>query len=182
MTPRNRRTLVFPIVALALLGALTAALNLTAAPILPGARRAAAIPDPTRSLKDIRQVRLNIEPIAATVVEAGLTIPAIRRQWTERLIANGIEVVDDDSIPLLSLFVNEIGDPAIPNAKGYVMTLHVIQPVKLDRIDLSVKVPTFVFMIAGVETPDRLPDSVRDSATHMIDVFVRSVQVATRTE
>ena len=177
----NRKVIV-PVVLVAVLGLLAASLNLSAAPILRGRQRTASIPDPTRSLKGIRQVRLNIQPIAATVVEAGLTIPIITKQWIDRLKSSGFELVDDASAPLLSLFVNEIGDPAIPNAKGYVMTLHVIQTVKIERMDLNVNVPTFVYMIAGLEPQDKLADSVKSTATSMIDIFIRSVQAADAAE
>lgn len=176
----QRRRIFLPLSVLTLLGMLTIALNLTAAPILPGARTRATIPDPTRSLKDITAVRLQVQPIAAAIVETGLTIPAIRQHWAERLRANSIEIVDDPTAPLLSLYINEIGDPAVPRAKGYVMTLHVIQSVTVNRVELSVEVPTFVYMIAGVEHKDRLADSVRDSARAMVDVFIRSVEVASR--
>jgi len=177
----NRKVWI-PAALMAILSLLVASLNLTAAPILSGRRRGAALHDSMRSLKNIRQVRLNITPIAATVTEAGLTVPIITRQWTERLKSNGFEIVEDTEAPLLRLFINEIGDPAIPNAKGYVMTLHVIQNVKLARVDLSVNVPTFVYMIAGLEPQEKLPDSVRSSATNMIDVFIRAVQKATRAD
>ena len=141
-----------------------------AAPILPKPHK---LHDQMRSLAKLKRIALKIEPMPAEVRVAGVTAAKIRRSWSKRLEQAGFELAEGEGDPVLSFKISTITDKAVPHGVAFNPYLALSQPVRIDGIDGYLAVPTFVEIVVGLETEEKLGPVVEQQAQQMLDNFIR---------
>ena len=80
----------------------------------------------------------------------------------------------------LSLGVILVTDPDVPNALSYVLILTFQQPVRVERTDQTLFVPTYCTTILGLERRDHLANSVIQNFKQSLDLFLAAVKQANK--
>lgn len=140
------------------------------------------LPANIRSLRHLVRVRLRIEPMPEQLAALGVTAAAIEKNWVKVLQRGGIVVVDgedaDQKVPELRLFIYEIMDPAFPDAVAFSGALTVRQWVTVDRLDQSMRLPTYRDYLVGLETRKNVKSSVDRTLQRLIEQFIQRSQLA----
>ncbi len=151
-----------------------------AAPLVPGR---AAVPDTWMSLADTKRLVLSVSRMPQGMTDAGITTELVADQWKAKLIEAGIEVLDADTpesadAPVLQLVVLSGTEPDIPDIMLTVMYATLTQTARFDRLDMSLRVPTYTHPVASMEPKNNLGRSVRDDLDRMIEAFVERLRLA----
>ena len=109
----------------------------------------------------------------------GLDSKKIHKQWSKRLVAQGIKVVakGDTSAVTLSVALVVFEDATVPNARGCIAFVTVDQPVTIDRINQEVVIPTYTAYAARLKTSDKLTQAAREAMDELLDKFLRRVRL-----
>ena len=173
-TPDSRHVtlvLIPSIAGLVCLGAL-----LQAAPILPEVTRAS---QQQRSLEGIERVRLRIDPLPDPIRKLGIKAAALRKRWTKQLEAGGLAVgADDQDVPTLRFMISAVTARRVPGAVAFNPYLTLEQPVRFERLDASIVVPTYAHVICGLEADGDVRKSVVLTADRMIYRFIEAYRRA----
>ncbi|MAE65493.1 MAG: hypothetical protein CMJ18_14580 [Phycisphaeraceae bacterium] len=154
------------------------ALIAVAAPIVP---RHAGLTDEDFSLARLERVQLRIDPFPGSLVDTGLDTEPVRTLWTRRLRAAGIRVVSDTDVPAVHLKVVGGLDDAVPEGVALSVTVELMQKVHVDRLDESLIVPTYTFVLAALETMEKAPVTADIMMQQQITRFVRKMEKANTT-
>ncbi len=141
-----------------------------AAPFRP---RRVKVPDEVRSLKGIRRVSVQVDPLLGAIGAAGVQRKEIRSLMISRLRAGSIEVVEDDETPRLVLKCLPLNNPKIPDTTAVVMFLQIKQDVQLNRLNEPMILPTTTILGPALTKRDDLGDAVKEQCSFVIDNFIK---------
>ena len=137
--------------------------------------------DDLLSLGRIDNVRLEIKPLAPPLHGLGLSIERIKQDWSKELKEAGIKVVEEGAdTPLLQLKTKAGGDRDLPGGLGFVSYLTLSQPVYVKRLDRTLEVPTYIYVVGGVDTDEGLLESMKATCDGLISIFIDRITLATR--
>ena len=150
---------------------------LQAAPILPEVSRAS---QQQRSLEGIERINLQIDPLPDPIRKLGIKAAALRKRWTKQLEAGGLAVGDDDDqgAPTLRFMISTVTDSGVPGAVAFNPYLTLEQPVRFERLDASIVVPTYAHVMCGLEADGDVRKSVLLTADRMIHRFIEAYRRA----
>lgn len=149
-----------------------------AGPFLPAGGGA---PDTVQSLADfVDQVRIRIGTPPEIFQQAGVTEEFIETRLRKQLEQKGIAVVDDDNAPVLDFSTFAVSEPKAADAVAYLCIIQVEQKVRLERLDRELLLPTFYYHMLGIEPPEAIAQTVRDSVTGTIRGLFQHIQMADR--
>ena len=141
---------------------------------------AARVEDNVKSLARLQQIDFVIEVDSSEAFKAaGISGAAIRRKWKRRLKDAGLVVTSDPQKPVLALLVSSITDPAVRNGVAFDLYLALVQKARVDQIG-ELWVQTYVEVRLGLETKQKLRQSVEESVDEMIGIFVDHWQESRR--
>ena len=156
---------------------LGAGLTAWAAPLLPSR---SPLTDEARSLVGLKRLNLNISQIPSGMAAARLSVRKIRDHWTVRLREAGFEVVRDPVAPSLNLLIIGGAEPGIPKGVGFAMLLELEQPVRIEGLDQTLRVPTYTKLFMGIETLQDAASLARIGLAEQINHFLDSTRQATQ--
>ncbi len=163
-----------PFIATAVSFAIT--LVAVSAPFLPPPPR---VSDETLSLARVEKVRLEIAPLAAQLANVGLSAKRIEADWREKLTAAGIKVANDDpQAPRLRLQTKATDDEDLPGGTGFSSYLKLYQRVHVPRLNRKLEVPTFTYLMGGIENAEDLAAATQQSLDIVIIRFIEQVELA----
>ena len=143
---------------------------LRAAPVLPELTRAS---QQQRSLEGIERVSLRIDPLPDRIRKLGIKPAILRQRWTAQLKAEGIAVgADDQGTPTLRFIISTVTARRVPGAVAFNPYLTLEQSVRIERLDVSIVVPTYAHVVCGLEADEDLRKSVLLTADMMIHRFI----------
>ena len=156
---------------------LLAALMATAAPKVPSKTK---LPYAVRSLAKLDQLQLRIIPFRHLPPQVELTAEKVKSMWRRKLVAAGIEVVDDDNTPRLELKVDVLSDPDVPDALAVLAVLSLKQEVHITRLNRQMPLATFTRAYTSMEPTDRTVQKLGPMFETMIEGFIATVRLANR--
>jgi hypothetical protein len=173
MTATRLRWILFAAVAVCPLTALVC----FSAPRLPSGPN---LTDGELSLAHITKVRLDVEPLNHLLQDTTLTRKRITDAWTETLASVGIEVVDDDpEVPVLKLSTKASVEKQL-TGRCFATYLEVIQPVYIKRLDRTLMVTTFIYVMGGIDSEQNLSGTVWTAFNILVNGFIERVNLATK--
>ena len=176
-----RKRVVGSIFAAGLVG-LTAAW-VRSAPIMGQAK--AKVTDSILSVGRIDTIRLDIRPMPDDMAALGITTDSVRNRWSKALERANMRVLaaDDDAeaVGTLKLSVaSGVDEEASPDAVLCYLLLSFQQPVRLDRFERSLFVPTYYKVIADITPKDALEVSLNDNLNFLVEHFITHARKADR--
>ena len=149
------------------------------APIIPTEKKPE---DSVLSLGKVKQVEVVVDHLAPELRTAGVNEEEIKTRWTKRLEEEHFEVADGKGYPKLVLKSVTTIDQDVPNAVAYVLVMRFEQPVRIDRLDETLFVPTYSETLLGQETVTHLGHAAILNATRAVDLFIDSVKKANKSQ
>ena len=147
------------------------------APMVP--RNRALAPE-IASLEGLKRLRLDLAPLPAEVISAGLELDAIRASWTAALRGAGFELTSDEDAPRLELKMITIIEPNVPDAIAVNPYLLLYQDVAIQRTGRGLPLPTYANIQVGLESRKRFARPLREVLEMMIEQFIADCQRADR--
>ena len=138
------------------------------------------MPDDAMSLAGIEKLAVEVKPFPGSLVELGITADLIRDRWIKRLKEADFEIVEGRDQPRLWLEMRVGGDPDLGEAYAFIARIRFIQPVRIDRLDRTLSVPTYVTGAYGMLPPDRLRSEITRTLDERINTFISKVRDATQ--
>ncbi len=170
--PLSRRFQALTACAAAFILALTA----LAAPLIP---EKASLPPPIRSLRNIKQLRIEIGQLPEAFRSAGMAADKIKDDWTTKLRDAGFEIVQSEEAPKLSLSAFIVLDDDVPDARGYVFYVALDQNVQVARLDNeALPLPTYTDFIVGVESETSMDAEIQSGVAKLLDNFTNRCAMA----
>ncbi len=152
------------------------ALVCISAPSLPGE---AKLGDDVLSLAHITEVALDIQPLTRRLRDRGMSAAKIAAVWSETLADAGIHVADDDGkTPVLRLETKASVEEGLTGI-CFASYLKVLQPVHVPRLDRTLMVPTYVYVMGGMDSEQALSDTATAALNILLNGFVDRVALAT---
>ena len=149
-------------------------LGIMAAPIQPPKGE---LPDPVKSLADLRSVFVRVEPVPDTLESAGVTQEFIKRELKKQLKDAGIEVADNPSgVPTIGFSAVSVTDP--DNVSAFVFFVEFVQFAHMHRLRRDLFVPTFFFYMMGVSDNESMPESARETVGNTMRGLMRNIEIA----
>lgn len=153
------------------------ALVARSAPFLPNKAR---LDDEVRSLADVSSVRLAVQQHCKELVDEGFDASAAEALVEKQLDHAAINVVEEDTAPMLKIEIYGSTEPNVPSALAFLVSLKLVQPVTIDRLDEKMLVPTFTMVRGGMEASDRVRSTAEAELAAVVDTFLVRCQAATR--
>ncbi|MAE66381.1 MAG: hypothetical protein CMJ18_19090 [Phycisphaeraceae bacterium] len=149
----------------------------SSAPIVPSGPNLA---HDVLSLAGISKVALDVEEMTPLLRAAGLSAGKVKLAWSKALQGAGIEVVDDDvDVPRLHLRTKASVEEGLTGI-GFASYLQVWQPVRIERLDRKLKVPTYVYVMGGVDSAENIASTANKSFRILINGFIERVRIASK--
>ena len=133
--------------------------------------------DEVQSLAGLTKLAVEIEPLPGDLREHGLTAERVRDDWVERLKAAGFEIVTGREHPRLFLKVRSGTEPE--SGYAFVIDMKLYQPVRIERLDRTLNVPTYSTGALGLVTSDLLGKQIQAALDRKIRRFIELVRQAT---
>ena len=145
-----------------------------AGPFVPAT---SAVPDTLRSLVGMQAVHLVLRPLPVRLAESEFSPALARRQCTDRLQEAGYETDGEPRAPRLFLRCVCLAHPD-DDRHSYVLTLTLEQPVHVRRLNASLRLPTYVNLIVGMEDRAGLGTQIQAGYVRLIDTFIAQARTA----
>ena len=147
-----------------------------ATPILPQA----VVTQEMRSLAGIHDLKFIIEPLPLDIEQA-VGRRAVRRHCTPRLSDRGFGLSDDEKAAIvLRLSINYREDEAVRNGAALVCFLTLEQPVRIERLDTTLVIPTWTGASIDIVAKDRLHPTLMRGLDEVFDDFFLKSALASR--
>jgi len=160
----------------ALVVTLSSAWRLAGAPLLP---RPEKVSDRAMSLAGLESVRLDIVLLSSDAQGLEITAEKMYRDWKNLLEAAGVEVVENDEAPFLSLHLKVLADQAAAGHFAYGLFLTLDQAAHLPRLDRTLTVPTYVANVLGIASEADIREDLASVQAFMARKFLRQLEGAT---
>lgn len=179
MSPWHHRTSTGAPVVLFLFLSLFVGALAWSGPMLP---RPVALSGSVASLARLGPLSLRIGRMPLHLRRANVTAASVRREWVDRLEAAGFTIVAapvaDDAVATLELAVILGEDATMPDAILCFQKLELVQPARFDRLDRSIRVPTYVSPTATMEPRASVVAAVKRNLDKLIEDFIRDARRA----
>lgn len=163
---------------------LSVSLLAMAGPFAPSQR---SLPHDVQSLAGLDVLRLDIAPVPRSLALKGFTSEKVRDAWRDGLSRAGIDVDDGeadgefDDAPTLTVRIEYLTDPAVPDGVAVLALLTLVQDVRVDRLDKPLRLPTYTQYTVALEHTDNVRDSMRlGLLNEMIEQFTQRARLATK--
>ena len=151
------------------------ALVCISAPNLPAGGK---VGDDVLSLAHISEVALDIQPLTRRLRDRGMTAEKVVDAWTEALSDAGIQVGEDDGeTPVLRLETKASVEEGLTGI-CFASYLKVLQPVHVPRLNRTLMVPTYVYVMGGMDSEQALADTATTAMNILLNGFVDRVELA----
>ncbi|MAE67062.1 MAG: hypothetical protein CMJ18_22605 [Phycisphaeraceae bacterium] len=130
-----------------------------------------------RSLADLSMIRIAVRPLPEVLRRAGLSVDAIRSQWSEALQQAGFDV-SDEALALLELRLVTMQDPNDPDNFAINPVLMLYQNARVRRRPGELVIPTYVNIRIGIERRDGIANPVRRVLQAMRGQFIQDCRRA----
>ena len=135
--------------------------------------------DEIQSLAGLTKLAVEVEPLPGELREHGLTAERVRDDWVEHLEKEGFEIVKGPEHPRLSLNVRGGAEPEAGSGYAFVIEIKLYQPVRIERLDRTLNVPTYSTGALGLVTSDLLGKQIQAALDRKIRRFIELVRQAT---
>ena len=148
-----------------------------AAPIM----RTTRVSQEMQTLAGIHRIHFMVMPLPAPIENIGVTAAKVRGHCSKMLEHAGFKLVEEGrSEVILRLSAFYRSSESVPNASGFVWFLTFEQPVRIERLDHSLRIPTWTGADIGIESNDRLDQTMMEGLDRAIDGFLMKWKVASR--
>lgn len=152
------------------------ALVSSSAPTLPRGQR---VGDDVLSLAHLAEVALDIQPLTRCLKDRGMTAGKVTAGWSEALADAGIGVIEaDPDTPVLRLETKATTDPELTGT-CFAAYLKVLQAVHVPRLNRTLMVPTYVYVMGGMDRERVLADTATAAINILLNGFIDHVELAT---
>ncbi len=172
-----KRSQLMCLVVLVIVSMLAPAWWALAAPILPAQ---SSISDEVLSLSQIREVRLEVDPLPKELIDAGARDTSYTKLVHDVLEDAGFEIVDDETLPVLVNRVIIAKDADHPNTLAIHQVIAVRQSVLVDRLGRHLTVPTATISDVELSTRSRAAKTLEDVVGKNVRVLASAVEMATK--
>jgi hypothetical protein len=136
--------------------------------------------DEIQSLAGLTKLAVEVEPMPGDLRELGLTAERIRNDWVGHLEKAGFEIVTGREHPRLYLKVRGGTEPEAGSGYAFVIEMKLYQPVRIERLDRTLNVPTYTTGALGLVTSGLLGKQIQAGLDRKIRRFIELSQQATR--
>lgn len=157
---------------LAVVTVLVVAALVWAAPIV---QKSPAISDEFLTLAQIDTVQLNIM-LDPALTKAGIKLEDIYDDWKGLLKAANITVDEGDAaedMKTISMIFVLRKHEQVTNATAYLGLLMLKQPVRIERLDRTLVIPTYTGVQVGLTPNNKIANSTRKALTTLISNFLK---------
>lgn len=152
------------------------ALVSSSAPTLPRGKK---VGDDVLSLAHLTEVALDIQPLTQCLKDRGMTAGKVAAAWSEALSDAGIGVVEPDAgTPVLRLETKATTDPELTGT-CFAAYLKVLQEVHVSRLNRTLMVPTYVYVMGGMDRERVLADTATAAINILLNGFIDHAELAT---
>jgi hypothetical protein len=148
-----------------------------AGPILP---KTVTLPPEVQAMAGLDRFRAGVGPLIGLPSEVPLTRKLLLEELRQRLMAEGLELGDDDdkSLPLIALDLSFATDPDLPQVMSVTEVLSLHQKVTIERLDRQLLLPTATVVSARLTTLDKADQTTRLMIRSGVGVFANTLKLA----
>ncbi len=163
---------------LAALMIVTCAWAASVAPIVPSRF---TLPDTVRSLADLNEFQIVIQPMPSDLTREGVTAEQVKSGIKRQLSDRSLTVVEREDAPMIDCRIIAVTEPKLPDAVAYSVTLLVFQPTQIKRFEGEMILPTYTVNTIGLEPRTNLKPAVEKAIEDITRQFLDRLNQATTT-
>ncbi len=160
-----------------LLMVLTIAVVAWSAPIKETPQR--AIPPQVYSLADLDRISVGFAlPLPDELRSAGMTEQKILAACAKELSDAGFEIVADADAPRLQMIAILATDDLSPNQRGYALLATIDQPVRVQRLEQTLVLPTYVDLVVGLNAKVQMKRQLKVGFDKLVTNLIKRARLA----
>lgn len=144
-----------------------------AAPVLP---RKWSAPDPVVSVAGLSTVQLEVVEVPADLRDLGVSREDLRVRCRRTLRTAEFDLDAEGAHPVLKVKLYWMSATELPDAAGYVVSLRLSQPARVDRVDKLLNIPTFALVAGNIETKENLNTSLDRAVDQLLRNFINATR------